>query len=208
MADAGDARSAPPAAAPPAAAPPAAAPPAAAPSVSARPAPPPTTGGAARPAQPPSSERGARAGSGTTTYRVERPRRAGPVAIAAKVVLTLVFVATATLCAYRAAVPAATAHEHIPATFLAAGFAGAALTATILAAAGVFWVLRGARFADAVVFAIVWPIATVLMVILAGASAVPQHYLRAHYLMVPAGIAATAMMIAVAWVYNRPSSGR
>jgi hypothetical protein len=159
----------------------------------------------AAPARPPGSGRAARGGSAPTTYKVERPRKAGPPAIAAKTVLTLVFVATATVCAYRAAVPAATPHGRIPATLLAAGFAGAALTATILAVAGVFWVLRGARFADTLVFAIVWPIATVLMVILAGASAVPQHYLRAHYLMVPGGVAAAAMMIAVAWVYNRPS---
>jgi hypothetical protein len=145
-----------------------------------------------------------RAGSGTTTYRVERPRKAGPAAVAAKIVLTLVFAVTAALCAYRAAVPAATPHEHIPATFLAAGFGGAALAAAILTVAGIFWVLRGARFADALVFAVLWPIATVVMVILAGVSAVPQHYLRTDFLLAPAGLAAAAMMIAVAWVYNRP----
>ncbi len=166
--------------------------------------PPPTSDRVAPPTQPPVKGRAARGGSAATTYRVERPRKAGPLAIAAKAVLTLVFVATATVCAYRAAVPAATPHDHIPATLLAAGFAGAALTATVLAVAAVFWVLRGARFADNLVFAIVWPIATVLMVILAGASAVPQHYLQAHYLLVPGGVAAAAMMIAVAWVYNRP----
>ncbi len=41
------------------------------------------------------------------------------------------------------------------------------------------------------------------MVIAAGASAVPQHYLRTGLVLVPAGLAAGGMMIAVAWVYNR-----
>lgn len=160
-----------------------------------------------RQAQAPASAPVARAGTRTTTYRVERPRKAGPLAMAAKIVLTLVFAATAALCAYRAAVPAATPHGRVPANLVAAGFAGTALMAAVLAVAGIFWVLRGARFADSLALAVVWPIATVLMVILAAASAVPQHYLRVGYVLVPAGLAAAAMMIAVAWVYNR-SSGR
>jgi len=128
------------------------------------------------------------------------------VAVAAKIVLTLVFTATAALCAYRAATPAATPHDHhIPANLVTAGFAGTALLAAILATAGIFWVLRGARFADSLALAVLWPIATVLMVIAAGASVVPQNYLRVGLLLVPAGLAAAAMMIAVAWVYNRSS---
>ena len=148
----------------------------------------------------PAARRGA---LGTTTYRVERPRRAGPLAVAAKVVITLVFAATAALCAYRAAVPRATPHDHIPAVIVSAGFAATAVVAAVLVAAGIVWVLRGARFADNLIFAVLWPIATVLMVIAAGASAVPQHYLRTGFVLVPAGLAAAGMMITVAWVYNR-----
>jgi hypothetical protein len=158
-----------------------------------------------RQAQTPASGLVARAGTRTTTYRVERPPKAGPVAVAAKIALTLVFAATAALCAYRAAVPAATPHGRVPASLVAAGFAGTALMAAVLGAAGIFWVLRGARFADSLALAVLWPTATVLMVILAGASAVPQHYLQIGYVLVPAGLAAVAMMIAVAWVYNRSS---
>jgi len=47
----------------------------------------------------------------------------------------------------------------------------------------------------------------VLMVIAAAAAAVPQHYLRVGLMLTPAGLAAAAMMIAVAWVYNR-AAGR
>ncbi len=148
-----------------------------------------------------------RTGTSTTTYRVERPRKAGPVAVAAKIVLTLVFAATAALCVYRAAVPAATPHGRVPENLVAAGYVGTALVAVVLAVAGIFWVLRGARFADSLALAVPWPIATVLMVIVAGASAAPQHYLRIGYVLVPAGLAAVAMMIAVAWVYNR-AAGR
>ena len=141
---------------------------------------------------------------GATTYRVERPRRAGPLAVAVKVVLTLVFAATAVLCAYRAAVPrghAARPHSgrhrdrrlrrHRLSWPRSSPWPGSA------------WVVRGARFADNLAFAVLWPIATVLMVIAAGASAVPQHYLRTGLVLAPAGLAAAAMMIAVAWVYNR-----
>ncbi|MGD0997833.1 MAG: hypothetical protein ABR941_05875 [Thermoleophilia bacterium] len=141
--------------------------------------------------------------SGATTYRVERPRRAGPVAVAVKIVFTLVFAATAVLCAYRADVPRATPHDHIPAVIVTAGFAATGIVVAVLAVAGVAWVVRGARFADNVAFAVLWPIATVLMVIAAGASAVSQHYLRTGLVLAPAGVAAAAMMIAVAWVYNR-----
>ena len=144
--------------------------------------------------------------SGTTTYRVERPRRAGPVAIAAKAVVAVVFAATVALCAYRAAVPRATPHDHVPAVVLTGGFAATAIVACVLTVAAMFWVVRGARFADTLVFAIVWPIATVLMVIVAGASAVPQHYLRTGLVLVPAGVAAVGMMTAVAWVYNRSAT--
>jgi hypothetical protein len=158
-------------------------------------------------AQAPASGPIARAGTRTTTYRVERPRKAGPLAVAAKIALTLVFAATAALCAYRAAVPAATPHGRVPASLVAVGYAGTALMAVVLTAAGIFWVLRGARFADSLALAVLWPIATVLTVIVAGASVVPQHYLRIGYVLVPAGLAAVAMMVAVAWVYNR-SSGR
>ena len=158
-----------------------------------------------QPVQAPASGPVARAGTPTTTYRVERPRKAGPLAVAAKIALTLVFAATAALCAYRAAVPAATPHGRVPANLVAAGYAGTALMAVVLTAAGIFWVLRGARFADSLALAVLWPIATVLLVILAGASTVPQHYLRIGYVLVPAGLAAVAMMIAVAWVYNRSS---
>ena len=160
-----------------------------------------------QPVQAPASGPVARAGTPTTTYRVERPRKAGPLAVAAKIALTLVFAATAALCAYRAAVPAATPHGRVPANLVAAGYAGTALMAVVLAAAGIFWVLRGARFADNLALAVLWPIATVLTVIVAGASVAPQHYLRIGYVLVPAGLAAVAMMVAVAWVYNR-SSGR
>lgn len=141
--------------------------------------------------------------SGATTYRVERPRRAGPFAVAVKIVVALVFGATAALCAYRAAVPRATPHDHIPAAIVSAGYAATAALAAVLVVAGIAWILRGARFADNLVFAVVWPIGTVLMVIAAGASAVPQHYLRTGLVLVPAGLAAGGMMIAVAWVYNR-----
>jgi hypothetical protein len=148
----------------------------------------------------------ATARSGATTYRVERPPKAGPVAVAAKVVLALVFAATAALCAYRAAVPDATPHQHVPAVVLTGGFAATSLLAAILAAAAIAWIMRGAHFADNLAFAVVWPIATVLMVIAAGTSLVPQHYLRPGLLLVPAGLAAAAMMIAVAWVYNRAAT--
>jgi len=141
--------------------------------------------------------------SGTTTYRVEQPRRAGPVAVAAKVAVALVFAATVALCAYRAAVPRATPHDHVPNVAVTVGFTAVAVVAAVLALAAIFWVVRGARFADGLAFAIVWPIATVLMVIAAGASVVPQHYLRTGHVLAPAGVAAVAMMIAVAWVYNR-----
>jgi hypothetical protein len=123
--------------------------------------------------------------------------------VAVKIVFTLVFAATAVLCAYRAAAPRATPHDHIPAVIVTAGFAATGLVTAVLAVAGVAWVVRGARFADNVAFAVLWPIATVLMVIAAGASAVPQHYLRTGLVLAPAGVAAAAMMIAVAWVYNR-----
>jgi hypothetical protein len=123
--------------------------------------------------------------------------------VAVKVVITLVFAATAALCVYRAAVPRATPHDHIPAVIVTAGFGATALVAAVLAVAGSAWVLRGARFADNLAFAVLWPIATVLMVIAAGASAVPQHYLRTGLVLAPAGLAAAGMMIAVAWVYNR-----
>ena len=75
--------------------------------------------------------------------------------------------------------------------------------AAILAVGGEVLAARGAHFADHLAFAVLWPIATVLMVIAAGASAVPQHYLRLGLVLAPAGLAAAAMMIAVAWVYNR-----
>jgi hypothetical protein len=168
------------------------------------------TGVADRPGARPGAKSGrgaapaARRGvASTTTYRVERPRRAGPLAVAVKVAITLVFAATAALCAYRAAVPRATPHDHVPAIIVTAGFAVTALVAAVLAVAGIVWALRGARFADHLVFAVLWPVATVLMVIAAGASAVPQHYLRTGFVLVPAGLAAAGMMIAVAWVYNR-----
>jgi hypothetical protein len=125
------------------------------------------------------------------------------LAIAVKVVFTVVFAATAALSADRAAVPRATPHDHIPAVVVSAGFAATAIAAAVLAVAGVVWVLRGARFADNLALAVLWPIATVLMVIAAGAAAVPQHYLRTGLVLVPAGLAAGAMMVAVAWVYNR-----
>jgi len=148
----------------------------------------------------------ATARSGATTYRVERPPKAGPVAVAAKVVLALVFAATAAVCAYRAAVPDATPHRHVPAVVLTGGFAATSLLAAILVAAAIAWIMRGAHFADNLAFAVVWPIATVLMVIAAGTSLVPQHYLRPGLLLAPAGLAAAAMMIAVAWVYNRAAT--
>lgn len=144
--------------------------------------------------------------SGATTYRVERPPKAGPAAVVVKIVLTLVFAATATLCAYRATVPDATPHEHIPAVIVSGGFAAASLVAFILAAAAIAWVMRGAHFADNLAFAVLWPIATVVMVLAAGTSLVPQHYLRPGLLLAPAGLAAAAMMIAVAWVYNRAAT--
>jgi hypothetical protein len=143
------------------------------------------------------------AASGATTYTVDRPRQAGPFAVAVKVALTLVFAATAALCAYRAAVPGATPHDHVPAVIVSAAFAATGAAAAVLTVAAAAWALRGAHFADNLVFAVLWPIATVLLVIAAGASAVPQHYLRIGLALAPAGLAAGAMMIAVAWVYNR-----
>jgi hypothetical protein len=157
--------------------------------------------GSGAPAVAPPSSR--RAACGATTYTVERPRRAGPLAIAVKTVFTLVFVATTALCAYRAAVPRSTPRDHLPAVVATAGFGVTGIVAAVLALSGVLWVVRGARFADNLAFAVLWPIATVLMVIAAGASAVPQHYLRIGLVLAPAGLAAVAMMIAVAWVYNR-----
>ncbi len=138
-----------------------------------------------------------------TTYKVERPPRPSAAAIAAKIVVTLVFAATAALAVYRAALPAATSHDHVPLTLVRDGYALAAVLALVLTAAGVAWALRGAHFADSLAFALLWPIATVLMVIAAGASLVPQHYLRPGPVLVPAGLAAIAMMVAVASVYNR-----
>ncbi len=99
--------------------------------------------------------------------------------------------------------PAVTPHDHLPAVLVTAGFAATGVAAAILALAGTFWAVRGAHFADNLAFAVLWPIATVLMVIAAGAAAVPQHYLRVGLVLAPAGLAAGAMMIAVAWVYNR-----
>ena len=63
--------------------------------------------------------------------------------------------------------------------------------------------MRGAHFADNLAFAVLWPIATVLMVIAAGAAAVPQHYLRVGLVLARQVSPPAAMMIAVAWVYNR-----
>ena len=148
----------------------------------------------------------AAARSGATTYRVERPPKAGPAAVAAKVVLVLIFAVTTALCAYRAAVPDATPHQHVPAIIVTGGFAATSLVSVLLLAAAIAWVMRGAHFADNLAFAVLWPIATVLMVIAAGVSLVPQHYLRPGLLLVPAGLAAAAMMIAVAWVYNRAAT--
>ena len=48
-----------------------------------------------------------------------------------------------------------------------AGFVAASVVAAILTLAGLFWVVVGARFADHLAFAVLWPIATVLMVIAA-----------------------------------------
>jgi len=157
--------------------------------------------GADRPA-PPSRRRRTK-----TTYRVERPPRPGAAAIAAKIVITLVFAATAVLAVYRAAVPSATPHDHVPLTLVRDGYASIAVLAVVLTVAAVAWVARGAHFADHLTFALLWPIATVLVVIAAGASLVPQHYLRPGPMLVPAGLAAIAMMIAVAAVYNR-AAGR
>ena len=92
-------------------------------------------------------------------------------------------------------------------TLVRDGYALVAVLALVLTAAGVAWVARGAHFADHLAFALLWPIATVLMVIAAGASLVPQHYLRPGPVLAPAGLAAIAMMIAVASVYNR-AAGR
>jgi hypothetical protein len=161
--------------------------------------------GAAGNARPPGAAKAA-ARTGATTYRVERPPKAGPVAVAAKVVLALVFAATTALCAYRAAVPDATPHQHVPAVVVTGGYAATGLVAVILAAAAIGWIMRGAHFADNLAFAVLWPIATVLMVIAAGTSLVPQHYLQPGLVLVPAGLAAAAMMTAVAWVYNRAAT--
>ena len=141
-----------------------------------------------------------------TTYRVERPQRPGAAAVAAKILVTVVFAATAALAAYRAAAPAGTPHDHVPLALVRDGYALVTLLAVVLTAAGVAWTLRGARFAEHLAFAVLWPIATVLMVIAAGASLVPQHYLRPGPVLVPAGLAAIGMMVAVAWVYNRASA--
>jgi hypothetical protein len=122
--------------------------------------------------------------------------------VAAKVVVAAVFAATAALCAYRAAVPAATPHRHIPDLLLTVGFATTGLLAAVLCACAALWALRGPRFADTALVAVVWPIATVLLVIAAGASAIPQHYLDTGLVLVPAGVLAVAMMVAVGVVYN------
>jgi len=155
----------------------------------------------AGPAGPPATRRG----GAKTTYKVERPSRPGAAAVAAKIVVTLVFAATAALAVYRAARPAATPHDHVPLTLVRDGYALVAVLALVLTAAAVAWVVRGAQFADNLAFALLWPIATVLMVIAAGASLVPQHYLRPGPVLAPAGLAAIGMMIAVASVYNRAS---
>ena len=153
--------------------------------------------------QPPAARR-----RGTkTTYTVERPPRPDAAAVAAKIVVTADFAAPAALAVYRAAAPAATPHDHVPLTLVRDGYILVALLALVLAAAAVGWTLRGARFADGLAFALLWPIATVLMVIAAGASLVPQHYLRPGPVLVPAGLAAIGMMVAVASVYNR-AAGR
>ena len=107
------------------------------------------------------------------------------------------------LAAYRADRPAATPHDHVPAVLVTGGFVLVALLAVVLTAAAVAWVVRGSRFADNLAFAVLWPIATVLMAILAGLSFVPQHYLRPGPVLAPAGIAAVVMMVSVAIVYNR-----
>ena len=137
-----------------------------------------------------------------TTYRVERPAKAGPLAVAGKALVALVFAGTTALAAYRADRPAATPHRHVPDVIVSGGYALVALLAVVLTAAAVAWVVRGSRFADELAFAILWPIATVLTVILAGVSLVPQHYLRPGPVLAPAGVAAIVMMVAVAVVYN------
>jgi hypothetical protein len=139
----------------------------------------------------------------TTTYRVEKPAKAGPLAVAGKAVVAAVFAATAALAVYRADRPAATPHKHVPDVILTGGWALVALLAVVLTAAALAWVRRGSRFADALAFVILWPIATVLMAIVAALSLVPQHYLRPGPVLAPAGIAAVVMMVAVAVVYNR-----
>ena len=164
-------------------------------------APPPPA--AERPAPPAGS--GARRAGRTvkTTYRVEQPAKAGPLAVAGKVLVALVFAGTTALAAYRADRPAATPHRHVPDVVVTGGYALVALLAVVLTAAAIAWVVRGSRFADDLAFAILWPVATVLMVIVAGLSFVPQHYLRPGPVLAPAGVAAIVMMVAVAVVYNR-----
>ncbi len=138
-----------------------------------------------------------------TTYRVEKPAKAGPLAVAGKVAIAVVFAGSAALAVYRADRPAATPHRHVPDVVVTGGWGLVALLAVVLTAAAVAWVGRGSRFADSLVFAVLWPIATVLMAIVAGLSLVPQNYLRPGPVLAPAGVAAVVMMVAVAVVYNR-----
>jgi len=124
--------------------------------------------------------------------------------VAAKAVVTAVFAATAALCAFRAASPDATPHDGlVPDVVLATGYTIVAVLAAVLCLMGLLWTVRGFRFADSRLVAVVWPIVTVLFVIAAAASIVPQHYIEIGYVLVPGLIAAIGMMAVVARSYNR-----
>ena len=141
--------------------------------------------------------------TGVTRYTAEQPRKARPAAVAAKAVVATVFAATAALCAFRAVSTTATPHSSlVPDAVLTIGYATVAALVAALCLMAVLWTVRGSHFADNRLVAVVWPIVTVLFVIAAGASLVPQHYVRVGWALAPALAASIVMMVAVAWTYN------
>ncbi|HMK92048.1 MAG TPA: hypothetical protein VK576_03535 [Thermoleophilia bacterium] len=138
-----------------------------------------------------------------TRYTAEQPRKASPAAVVAKAIVATVFAATAGLCAFRAASPDATPHDSlVPVTVLTLGYTVAGVLAAVLFVVAVLWTVKGFRFADNRLVAVVWPIVTVIFIIAAGASAVPQHYVEVGFVLLPALAASIVTMVAVAWAYN------
>ena len=117
---------------------------------------------------------GAKCCRGDTTYRVDRPPRRDRSRSPPRWRSTLVFAATAALCAYRAGGAGRHAARSRAGRPRDRRLRRHRLAAAILAVAATIWAVRGAHFADNLAFAVLWPIATVLMVIAAGAAAVPS----------------------------------